>query len=72
MIFIGKSISTGKLHVCYGPNATACSHSGPRRTTSCAVASNRTIVDADPSTFCRKCFGVAGIEKAKVEARATL
>jgi hypothetical protein len=56
MGYIGRSVNTGKYHYAYGPNVTACNHSGQRKNCRNAPASDDHIAKAAPDMFCKKCF----------------
>jgi len=54
--YIGRSLTTGKLHWAHGKSVTSCSHSGQHRRSLNRVASAREITEAATERFCKKCF----------------
>lgn len=54
--YIGRSVTTGKYHMCLAERVTHCNASGQVRSSRNRQATEAEIAKADASSFCKKCF----------------
>lgn len=57
--YIGKSVTTGKYHMCMNAHVTECNYSGQSRSAANRPADSEEIMKAADTAdhmFCKKCF----------------